>query len=574
MDQITARLTNCGDPIYSNDYADYIIEYTGYEPTIIERYNPECIQFVSNRYVIIHVPNTDTRAVAWNKFGYHAIPKCYGLLDSSSMEASGIQRVKRQPYLNLFGRDVIIGFIDTGIDYTHKVFKNADNTSRIISIWDQTIRTGLPPNGISYGTEYKKIQIDEALASDNPLSIVPSVDENGHGTFLAGIAAGGEDRENDFTGVASSAGIVMVKLKPVKPYLRDFFLVKEDAVCYQENDVMMAVRYLQNVAFEQLKPLVICLGIGSNEGGHEGNTSLPEFLDSIADVAGIGIIVAGGNEVNRGHHYLGTIEASQSHEDVEIKVDAKESERGFSAEMWVSAPNVLSVGFISPTGELIEKIAPRLNQSQTIHLILERTVIDVNFELIEKKTGDELILIRFDKPTPGIWKIRVYNDGKSYATYHIWMLMDTFISEDTFFLQPDPYTTICEAGNATKLLTVAAYDHVSGSIYTHSSRGNTRSNLQEPDITAPGVNVFGPVPGGTYGRKTGTSVASAHIAGASALLLEWGLIEGNDITMDTTEIKKYLIRGANRGNIIYPNREWGYGTLDLYETFESLRTTL
>lgn len=149
-----------------------------------------------------------------------------------------------------------------GIDYMHPIFRYSDGSTRIIGIWDQTIQTGETPEGILYGSEYTKAQIDQALKLDDPYQLVPTTDDIGHGTFMAGIAAGGEDVDNDFIGAAPRAAIAMVKLKEAKPYLKDYFRVREEAYAVQENDIMMGIKYLLNLSGRLNMPAVILITLG------------------------------------------------------------------------------------------------------------------------------------------------------------------------------------------------------------------------------------------------------------------------------------------------------------------------
>ena len=229
-------------------------------------------------------------------------------------------------------------------------------------------------------------------------------------------------------------------------------------------------------------------------------------------------------------------------------------------------------------GEIISRIPIIAGNETSIPFLLEPTVITVNYQLIEAGSGRQLIFMRFEAPTTGIWKIRVYNTQFLTGQFNMWLPTHNLISEETVFLTPSPYTTITLPGNAPSPITVGAYNHLNNSIYIHSSRGYTVGGLIKPDLAAPGVDVSGPAIGRRIGTsvpmttRTGTSVAAAHVAGAAANLLGWGIVEGNNITMSEASIKAYLIRGARRNPALsYPNREWGYGALDLYETFLRLR---
>lgn len=572
MDLSDENRIACREAVMSEDYGDFLVTVNGTEEQIKEEFGAECVQILSRKYAVITIPIVQRENIIKYGFIYSAIPKLYGLMDTSNIENIGVQRVRNAAYLDLFGRNVLIGFIDTGIDYTNSVFKNADNTSRIYRIWDQTIQTGEPPTGLYYGTEYTKEQIDRALTTDNPLEVVPTTDENGHGTFMAGIAAGNIDEANDFTGIAPQSEIMMVKLKPSKTIFREYYFVNPNAVSYQETDILLGVRYLVERAREAGRPLILCLGVGTNSGGHDGNSILDEYLSEASDGYQACIIVPTGNEANYGGHYRNTLREDETFKDIEIRVG--ENEVGFSLELWANAPSVFTVGFISPSGEYIQRIPPRTDGNQTVSFLFEPTTIYVGYRVVELRTGDELILMRFNRPTPGIWKVRVFMEQNFNNPFDLWLPIQEFLSSDTQFIQPDPDITITSPGNAEAIITVAAYNHTNNAIFINSGRGFTRSGRIKPDIAAPGVNIYGPIPGNLFSVRSGTSIAAAHAAGAAALLMEWGVVQQNNTFFDTSDVKALMIKGARRSEGTYPNREYGYGTLDVFGAFESLRTTL
>jgi subtilisin family serine protease len=245
---------------------------------------------------------------------------------------------------------------------------------------------------------------------------------------------------------------------------------------------------------------------------------------------------------------------------------------GFTLELWAQPPEQYTVGIRSPGGETIPQIPARLNGSGVYHLVLEQSTVYVDYRIVETSYGSQLIFLRFSRPTPGIWTIRVTNDIHINGIYHMWLPITGLMPAEAVFLQPNPDTTLTLPSAAENPISVAAYNHQTESIYIHSGRGFTRTGEVKPDITAPGVNVYGALPGGRYGMRSGTSVAAAHTAGVAALLLEWGLVRNNRRTMSTYEVKAYLIRGAvRRAEIDYPSKQWGYGTLNIYRVFTSLR---
>lgn len=557
--------------ITSNDYADFIVEYSTDPESIQRRFQTEFIHPINGGYAVVYIPVSSLTRETISQFGYSMYPSCFGLTDTASLEASGITRIQTLPIFALKGQGTLIGIIDTGIDYTNKVFQNADNSTRIVSIWDQTIDSENYPNEFFYGTEYTRDQINEAIRNENPFSIVPSVDENGHGTLLAGIAAGSVDEENNFVGVVPDADIVVVKLKQAKENIKSFFAIPEDALCYQENDIMHGVRYLYDMARTLSRPIAICIGLGTSQGGHDGRGALSQYLSLLGDQIGVAVVVAAGNEANTGHHFYGEVDRITGYDTVELRVG--EEVTGFSMEIWGFAPNTYSIDILSPTGEYIPRIPARLGESRNINFLFEGTTILLNYFIVEAQTGDQLILIRFRNPTAGIWRFRVYATGDILLHFHCWLPIMSFLPTGTYFVESDPDTTITTPGYARVPITVTAYNHNNQSLFLNAGRGFARTNAVKPDIAAPGVDIYGPLPNDRFEYSTGTSLAAAQTTGVAAMMLEWGILRENYPNMDSYEVKRYLIRGARRSLPgTYPNKEWGYGILDIYNTFDSLRS--
>jgi Subtilase family. len=242
-------------------------------------------------------------------------------------------------------------------------------------------------------------------------------------------------------------------------------------------------------------------------------------------------------------------------------------------ELWGKKPNTYSIDILTPTGEYIPHIAESLRTNQEIRFVFEATTISVNYNLVETHTNVQLILLRIRNPTPGIWSFKVYSRGDLNGSFHIWLPSDDFISENTYFTNPDRYTTITSPGNAVLSITATAYNPENNSLYDKASRGFSATGVIVPVLAAPGVNVVVPTLAKGFTNASGTSLAAAYTAGFSAIMLEWGIVKGYYPKMNTTVIKKYLIRGANRSKLLqYPNRDWGYGIIDLYNVFNVLRT--
>ena len=560
------------EKIVSNDYYDLITDFV-LPGGVSGNLRDAVYQPVSGEIGISYVNRNDVPPMSVSNFTYPIIPSLYGLMqiaesfDPTPLIHSGITQIQGSA-LALTGRGVVIGFLDTGIRYEEEVFRNEDGSTRILGIWDQTIQTGQPPAGILYGTEYQREQINEALQSEDPRQIVPSYDEIGHGTALASVAAGSSLRNGlGFLGAAPQADIVMVKLRQAKQHLREFYLVDESVPAYAESDVMVALKYLESYAVSLNRPLIICMGIGTSMGDHEGHSTLATYLNQIATRRSRVVIVCGGNEGNSAHHYVGTsIEGlRETVDNVEIRVDG--TQIGFTAELWGSVPARHSIAIRSPGGEVTPTVDFREQESRRFTFIYERTTIEVDHILVEQGSGEELIFFRFIAPTPGIWAIQVtISESNGESSFHIWLPLTQFLQSNTYFLRPSPYITLTEPANIREVISVTTYNDVNGSFWAESGRGFTRLGRIKPDICAPGVNIST-----ILGKRTGSSMAAALTAGAAALFMEWAVVRGNQTRVESRELKNYLIRGADRSpEIDYPSREWGYGRLNLAGTFDVL----
>lgn len=558
--------SRCREIIMSEDYADFITEYTSTTEEFEEENKDYCPQIVGYRYALVYERTDMILPINPQVYSYRSVPKLYGEMDTQAVESTGSMRLQNLTGLNLDGSGVIIGVIDSGIDYMNEAFRYSSGDSRIVSLWDQSDNSGNTPEDFDYGTEYSQSDINEAIRSDNPYDIVKSRDVTGHGTFMAGVAAGSENVQQDFIGAAPEAKIVVVKLKQAKKYLRDYYFIDENAVAYQENDIMAGIRYVERAGVKYRMPVVMCLGIGSSQGAHSGESYLETLINELAGRVGICVVAPTGNEGNARHHYQGRI-SSTEYVNVEMRAD-----RSFTAELWGQSPDLFSVSIISPTGEVVPRIPAKKGQSDILSFIFENTKVYVDYRIVEQRTGAQLILMRFENPSVGIWRIQVYGDNITVGSFHIWLPITEFVGNGTYFLSPEPDVTLTAPSSSLRCITTGGYNSRNNTFYIDSGRGFNRDGARKPDITSPCVNVFGPVPGGGYQNRTGTSVAAALTAGASAQLLQWGFINGNDTNMNSQDIKNYLIRGADRSrDIVYPSEQWGWGTLNVYDALDILR---
>lgn len=556
--------------VVSEDYRDFIVSEL--QRADFEKRFPKSswVQPMGTFFSTYYVESALADPINFNAYPYNSIPKCFTLLDMEAMNQAGILQVQNYPNLELQGTGVLVGFIDTGIDYTNSIFRNLDGSTRIMSIWDQTIQDGNPPEGFIYGTEYTEIQINEALRSDNPYNLVLSRDDNSHGTFVASLAAGSANEGNQFIGAAPDAALAVVKLKPAKQYLKDFYLIGTNAPCYQENDIMAGVVYLNQLAKQLEMPLIICIALGTSQGSHSGSSPLANILDIYGNISETAVVIGGGNEANERHHFLGRL--NMESEMVETEIRVADGVNGFVLELWSEPFNLVSVAIESPSGERTYTFPIRGNQLNTYTFVLEQTEVMVNYKVFAERLDAELVFVRIKKPTEGIWKLIVKPVSVTEGQFHIWLPIREFMEEDVFFLESNADFTITEPGSALSGMTVGFYDGSNNSIAIDSGRGYTRSMRIKPDFVAPGVNVRGLAARGLFVTRTGSSIAAGITAGAAALIMEWVVYRLGQRGVVSTQIRDLLILGTEkRFQETYPNREWGYGRLNVYNTFETLR---
>ncbi len=564
----------CREAVISNDYKGFGLPNRGSDEEVAQLLQADCVRRVSDNLVFAYFYYPEPE-LGGREFPFGIMQKCYGLLSEEELAASGVLQLREGPFTNLRGSGVLVGFLDTGIDFAEEAFRNADGSTRLVGLWDQTLNenrdygeTGrITSNFAFYGREFSEEEMNLALQSENPYEAIPSQDEYGHGSAMVRAAVGSEARNGRLSpggagtptapssgGVAPLASIAMVKLKQAKPYLRDYYQIPDNAFCVAEEDIIYGVEWLLSVAERENMPLVLCIALGSNQGNHMGQTVLSRYLDGVAQIPGVCVCTAAGNEGGSGHHFFGRVQGD-GYEEVEINVG--EGEEGFSAELWAADPDVFTVEIVSPAGEVIPRIQGRATVNRLYRLYFEGGTIWIQSNLFDQSVGTQGIWIRFAGPAAGVWRIRVYAEGEFSKAFHMWLPVRTFLREETAFLRPDPYVQICDPGAAREVLTFTAYDVTAGSLYTQASYGYTADNRIKPDLAAPKGEL----------SYEGTGIATAFGAGCAALVYEAAIREEAYVILDTLVIKRLFTASAVRDGREYPNREWGYGKLDVYGAF-------
>ncbi len=556
----------CTTAATSQTYADFI--FGSFSPTEVS-----CEAVLNFWQRIAYIPLERAQADGFLSWGYSAVPKLFSPMDVAALERSGITRVQNQAYLQLRGQGVLIGVIDTGINYQNPLFRDEVGGLRIAGIWDQTQPGDGPeyllsaqfqnnPEAFGYGREYQKEELEQALTG-TPLTR----DTSGHGTRLALLAAGGSNEEG-FAGAAPESELVVVKLKPAKDYLKRFWKVDEEAEVYQENDIMLGMQFLLGYADKMNRPLVILIGLGSNQGSHTGSGHLARYLSALGEYEGIGVVVAAGNEAGRQLHYYGQL--GEASEEAEILVE--EDNTDFALEFWSRPQERFTLEIRTPTGETLQRLPLIIGQENEIRFSLIPTRLSLFYQVAPERLSRQLALLRFEQAVQGIWLIRIIREGPQLQV-NGWLPLESSTRGRVHFLTSNPDTTVTAPGNSNGVITVGGYDIVSDTVYLFSGRGYTGDGSVKPDLVAPGVDVLVPrtvpVPGEAQNiAVTGTSYGAAITAGAAALLLEWGIVRGMQPTMNTALIKGMLIRGARvPEGVLVPDTSWGYGALDLYGSF-------
>ncbi|EHJ00115.1 peptidase S8 and S53 subtilisin kexin sedolisin [Clostridium sp. DL-VIII] len=568
--------------LHDVNYDNYLVQYQGNIEAEISTRPNYYVSIINDSYAIVSVikdleinmsPETYFKTIR-----YVVPAEFFTLQEISPQEASQASFVQIGSPLNLTGKGVNVGIIDSGIDYLNEEFMDNNGMTRIENIWDQTSITTDFNNtdNVPFGTVYNKNKINEAIKANregnSPYDIVETQDGIGHGTNMAGII-GATGKTTDLKGVAFECDFVVVKL--MRDFSYEIQFSESTVPVYNLTVIFAAIEYLYEYALTSRKPMVIYLPIGSSLGNHKGGGVLAQFIDRISTSNGVAVVSGTGNQRDKGGHASGVstqVVGVQLQEASIIEFTAAPEQKNlWGLEIWADVPNSFSLEVVSPSGESTGVMSIIINFTINHTFIFEKTSLKVNYYFPEETTGDELIRLRFYNLQPGIWRLRLYANYITTGRYNAWLPQAGLTVGDTRFSFSDPFGTITNPSNSDRIVTIAAYNQNNNNLVDYSGMAFLESYVDKIDLAAGGVNALTVAPGNKTAVVNGTSVSAAVASGVCAMLFQWGIINGNNPYMYAETLKAYLAKGgvARSGDLI-PNPYWGYGMLNVPKIFENM----
>ncbi|MEF9958882.1 S8 family peptidase [Niameybacter sp.] len=542
-----------------------IVKYHGDIEAVV-RQEGALVQRINDQIAIIVIPLERAKDLLnYPEIEYMEAPKDFYYNLTQSLKASCINTVQNNLPYQLKGKGVLLGIVDSGINYAHPDFRNADGTTRITSIWDQSIG-GHPPAGYLEGSEYSQAQINEALKAPTQaerLRIVPSQDTLGHGTHVAGIAGGnGRASGERIIGVAPEAEFVIVKLG--NPAISNLV---------RTADIMLGVRYVLEKARVLNRPVAINLSLGMNEGPHNGSALIEIYLNDAAQEWKNNILVGAGNEGLSRNHVSKTV-AQGEVQSVEFQMGTNKKTYNFS--VWQNSVDQLAFEFVAPDGRRTSRIT---YTTPVKHYVLGNSTVYPAFAGPSPLNGNiefgvYMVGLEGGNIMPGLWQLRVIGESVVDGTFNIWGETIAASGSDTFFLNNTPDLTLTTPSTSDYVITVGAYNSITNQIAPFSGRGYTRPPVKiKPDLVAPGVDITAASYTGGYQALSGTSMATPHVTGSVALMMQWGIVNHNNPFLYGESVRTYLLRGAARDidDVVFPDPSWGYGKLCLKNSLDMAR---
>lgn len=518
------------------------------------------VEVLNENYAIITLdPDKIPLLAAYPQIEGIEAPKTVSYQITANIMRTCIDSVQTPSGYNLSGKGVLVAVLDSGINYTHPDFCNEDGTTRILAMWDQTA-VGTPPSGFKSGVEYTEDQINLALSSETPAAVVPETDTVGHGTAVAGVAAGNGRASNGANvGAAPSASLIVVKLgERGRPSFA------------RTTELMRALKYVVNKAQGFSMPICVNISFGTNDGAHDGKSLFEIYIDDMAQIWKTSIVVASGNEGSAGHHYRGIMSQGETR-DITLFVSGGLS--SLYITFWKNFVDTFQVELILPSGNSTG-VVPDSAGIRNVRIDTASVLINYSRPSYYSNSQEIYFQITSEAHTvpQGVWTLRITGVEVVDGLFDVWLPTVEEVTHSTAFAVPSRDVTLTLPSTAENVITVGGYDSLNNTLALFSGQGNTRNNeIIKPDLVAPAVNILSTSRNGGYDTFSGTSIAAPFVSGSAALMMEWGIVNGNDIFLFGERIKAYLQKGASRESFRqYPNIEWGYGTLCLKGTMDLL----
>lgn len=521
----------------------------------------------------------------------------------------------------LTGKGTAIAVLDSGVDYRHPDFRNVDGSTRILAYWDQSLpfasfnkentnsnssnsdnfqyisttnsqnnyiaadnRTNTRRNNFSnhsstidnpynLGVIFSEEDLNRLLmpksssvpSDSSTFSVTvpatellsPSEDISGHGTHIAGICSGnGRASNGNNQGVAPESSLIVVKLK------------NETSSVYTDYaNLMMAVDFAVRFANSRSLPLSINISYGSNDGSHTGSSLLELFMEQVSLYGKNVICAATGNEgLSRRHASLNTI-SNQNTYDKSIDFTIAPGERSLYLEIWQAFANDFSYELFAPSGlesfvfPAVPGIYAYMIADTTIYLTINNPTPYQPFRQYFLSFSSNTTFI-----TSGTWALHIASipTGKIVdGRLQFWLPSKEATNSATGFLSPSSDMTFTIPSTASSVISVSGYDSSLDVFAPFSGQGFSNNRNTKPDLCAPAVNILSTAPGGGYTIRTGTSMAAPFVTGAAALLMQHGIVNGNDPFLYGKKTKAYLWKSARPLPAFseYPNEKVGWGAL-------------
>ena len=534
-----------------------IVEYTQSLEGATQRLGLQ-VFFINEQFALVTIDKQDvTRLSDEANVIYITFSQVFSYIQESLDEICMTNVINPSGNYRVTGKGILVGIVDTGIDYSHPDFIMANGKSRIRFLWDQTL-AGKPPMGFETGTEYTNGEINAALAQPEKsaqLALVPSQDTLGHGTAMAGVAVGnGRGSEGRNRGVAIDSELLIVKLgeeggDSSRPITRE---------------ILLGLRYVLEKAKELNQPIVILLGIGTSIGGHDGTAILERYIQQVAPTWSCNFVVGTGNQGDKGGHTSGLITGGQ---EVDIQLLIEQPKQNYQCGVWKQFIDEIQVVIESPQGERTESLST-LTPNRVF--FFDNTIVLVNISEPSTDILKQVIYIYFEAQTEegintGIWHIRLTGISILEGNYNVWGQINADPLDRSRFLEADSERTLTIPSTTMGITSVGAFSSSTSQVAAFSGRGFTRDERVKPDLVAPGVNVLAPSikVDVLYEEVSGTSMSAAFVAGTYALLMEYGIFQLGLPYLYGDALKIYLLTTAERPITYspYPNTAWGYGSL-------------